>query len=66
MGCCNVQPLHRIVSKEFCDEAHRLGLFIHPFYADDQAGMTRLIECGVDGILTNYPQRLIRLRKTLS
>ncbi|MEE2872812.1 MAG: glycerophosphodiester phosphodiesterase family protein, partial [Candidatus Latescibacterota bacterium] len=34
MGCCNVQPLHRIVSKEFCDKAHRLGLFIHPFYAD--------------------------------
>ena len=66
MGCCNVQPLHRIVSKEFCDKAHRLGLFIHPFYADDQAEMTRLIECGVDGILTNYPQRLIRLRKTLS
>ena len=66
MGCSNVQPLHSIVSRKFCDEAHRLGLFIHPFYADDEAEMTRLIECGVDGILTNLPQRLIQLRETLT
>ena len=66
MGCSNVQPLHSIVSRKFCDEAHRLGLFIHPFYADDEAEMTRLIECGVDGILTNFPQRLIQLRETLT
>jgi len=26
--------------------------------------MTRLVECGVDGILTNFPQRLIQLRES--
>jgi glycerophosphoryl diester phosphodiesterase len=66
MGCSNSQPLHRITTSEFCDQAHRLGLFVHPFYADDETEMMRLIECGVDGILTNYPERLIQLRKTLT
>lgn len=65
MGCSNVQPLHRITTSAFCEEAHRLGLFVHPFYADDEAEMTRLIKCGVDGILTNYPSRLIQLRERL-
>jgi hypothetical protein len=27
--------------------------------------MQRLIDCGVDGILTNCPHRLIALRQTL-
>ena len=64
MGCSNVQPLNSITTDEFCEEAHRLGLIIHPFYADDTAEMMRLIECGVDGILTNFPERLIELLKS--
>jgi glycerophosphoryl diester phosphodiesterase len=61
MGCSNVQPRNDITTRAFCDEAHRLGLIVHPFYADDETEMVRLIECGVDGILTNEPQKLIQL-----
>jgi glycerophosphoryl diester phosphodiesterase len=35
---------------------------VNPFYADDPQEMRRLIECGVDGILTNFPDRLLDLR----
>jgi glycerophosphoryl diester phosphodiesterase len=64
-GCTNIQPLHRITTQALCDEAHHLGLVVHPFYADDEPEMQRLIDCGVDGILTNCPHRLIALRQTL-
>lgn len=61
MGCSNSQPLNTITTRQFCDEAHQLGLIVHPFYADDEAEMERLIECGVDGILTNEPEGMMRL-----
>jgi len=61
MGCSNSQPLNTITTREFCDEAHQLELIVHPFYADDETEMLRLIECGVDGILTNQPERMIQL-----
>jgi glycerophosphoryl diester phosphodiesterase len=35
---------------------------VNPFYADDLAEMRRLIACGVDGILTNFPDVLLALR----
>jgi len=35
---------------------------VNPFYADDEAEMRRLIACGVDGILTNHPDLLPRIR----
>lgn len=42
-GCTNSQPLNRITTKDFCNQAHALGLTVHPFYADDEAEMLRLI-----------------------
>jgi len=35
---------------------------VNPFYADDETEMRRLIVCVVDGILTNYPDRLLEVR----
>ncbi|MBI3921412.1 MAG: hypothetical protein HY318_08360, partial [Armatimonadetes bacterium] len=58
-GCYCMQPSNQIVTPGLCFAAHRAGMRVHPFYADDEAEMVRLIHCGVDGILTNYPARLI-------
>lgn len=39
-------------------EAHAAGLAVIPWTIDDPATMASLIDAGVDGIITNYPDRL--------
>jgi len=58
LGCRILQPGHAGVSRELVEAAHRDGMEVNVFYADDEAEMRRLIAMGVDGILTNCPARL--------
>ena len=62
VGCTILQPGNQQVDAAFVEEAHRHDLEVNPFYADDEAEMQRLIDCGVDGILTNRPDRLKAIR----
>jgi glycerophosphoryl diester phosphodiesterase len=39
-------------------EAHAAGLAVIPWTIDDAATMTSLIDAGVDGLITNYPDQL--------
>ena len=58
LGCRILQPGNGMTDAAMVSEAHALGMEVNPFYADDEDEMRRLIECGVDGILTNHPARL--------
>jgi|TARA_B100002003_G_scaffold247119_1_gene278055 glycerophosphoryl diester phosphodiesterase len=58
IGCTILQPGNAMVDASFVKNAHAHHLEVNPFYADDKAEMKRLIACGVDGVLTNYPDRL--------
>ena len=40
------------------EEAHAAGLAVVPWTIDDPATMESLIDAGVDGLITNYPDRL--------
>ncbi|HOF87270.1 MAG TPA: glycerophosphodiester phosphodiesterase family protein [Armatimonadota bacterium] len=62
VGCRILQPGHQQVDAAFVSDAHRHGMTVNPFYADEPEEMRRLIACGVDGILTNHPDRLLALR----
>jgi glycerophosphoryl diester phosphodiesterase len=64
IGCRILQPGNRDVTKQLIEEAHRYGMEVNPFYADDVEEMGRLIACGVDGILTNRPDVLLEVRTT--
>lgn len=46
------------VTREMVRDAHRAGLLVVPWTVDDPATMQSLIDKGVDGIITNYPDRL--------
>jgi len=51
----------QIVSKDFVETAHRRNLKVHVWTINETADMQRLIEMGVDGIMTDYPDRLLKL-----
>lgn len=53
-----VSPEVRLVTQELVDEAHARGLGVIPWTVDDQPTMRRLIGYGVDGLITDYPDRL--------
>ncbi len=51
-----------MVDKALVDELHRAGRRIIAWTANSDADLTRLIACGVDGICTDYPERVVALR----
>ena len=51
-------PFYRELRKPALDEAHRFGLRVVVWTVNDPADMASLIDLGVDGIITDYPDRL--------
>ncbi len=50
-----------VVSKDFVEAAHRRNLQVHVWTINDADEMRRLLEMNVDGIMTDYPDRLLNL-----
>lgn len=50
-----------VVTPGFVREAHARGLQVHVWTVSEAGDMRRLIDWGVDGIITDYPERLIAL-----
>ncbi|MDF9751585.1 glycerophosphodiester phosphodiesterase family protein [Arthrobacter sp. ES3-54] len=53
-----ISPTFRSVTPGMVAEAHELGLPVIPWTVNTTADMTRLMDLGVDGIITDYPTRL--------
>ncbi|WP_194164983.1 glycerophosphodiester phosphodiesterase [Pseudactinotalea sp. HY160] len=60
--CTQVPVRHRgatIVTGSFVRSAHLLGLPVHVWTIDEPAEMRRLLDAGVDGIVTDRPDTLV-------
>ena len=53
----------RIVNRRFIDAAHARNMRVQVWSINDVTSMQRLLELGVDGIMTDYPQRLMEVLK---
>jgi glycerophosphoryl diester phosphodiesterase len=57
-GCALWSPFFREVTAKRVAEAKRLGLAVVPWTVNERADAERLLELGIDGIITDYPDRL--------
>ncbi len=53
-----INPRFDLARPELCADAHRRGLQVYVWTVDDKPTMRSLIARGVDGIMSNYPERL--------
>ena len=56
-GATVLSPYDALTTPELIGEAHRLGLVVTPWTVNEPAEMARFIELGVDGFVTDYPDR---------
>ena len=53
-----VHPAVRFVTARFVADAHRRGLRVFPYTANGPSEIARLRRLGVDGVFTDYPERV--------
>jgi glycerophosphoryl diester phosphodiesterase len=56
-----LSPEHPLVTRELVEEARHLRMAVIPWTVDQAPDQRRLLQLGVDGIITNYPDRLLHL-----
>jgi glycerophosphoryl diester phosphodiesterase len=55
----------RVLTKRFVAGAHNLNLEVHAWTINEVSDMRRMLSLGVDGIITDYPDRLIDLLRKM-
>ena len=53
-----IGPSQSDVDADLVEAAHALCLDVHPYTVNEKKDMKRLIRLGVDGMFTNFPDRL--------
>jgi glycerophosphoryl diester phosphodiesterase len=56
-GCGTWSPYFRELNASAVVEAHALGLKVVPWTVNDPADLLRVIDMGVDGLITDYPDQ---------
>ncbi|MBN1533924.1 MAG: glycerophosphodiester phosphodiesterase [Spirochaetes bacterium] len=57
-GADVISPYYLYCSSEFMRKCHEKKLLVIPWTVNEPEAMKRLLECGVDGIISDYPDRL--------
>jgi glycerophosphoryl diester phosphodiesterase len=61
LGCEGLNPHWSQVDKDLVERAHGVGLAVHVYTVNEVEAMRRLLDLGVDGLFTNFPDRLRKL-----
>ena len=64
-GLDGLNPKCSLATKKLITYSHQLNKTIYVWTIDNDIDMIRFILCGVDGIITNYPQILKKISKTI-
>jgi len=51
----------RLVDRRFVTAAHAKNIAVHVWTVNEEADMQRLIAMGVDGLMSDYPRRVLKL-----
>jgi len=62
-GAKALSPVHTMTTKELVTDAHGQGLAVIPWTVDEPSRMHEVIDTGVDGLITDYPDRLRKVLK---
>jgi glycerophosphoryl diester phosphodiesterase len=54
-------PDYSLVDAALVDRVHARGMQLVPWTVNDRSAMRRLIEAGVDGLITDYPNRAVEV-----
>ena len=63
LGAYSVHLSLEFVDRTFVEDAHLCGLQVFVFTVNDPDDIRRMEELGVDGVFTNYPERVLRHNK---
>lgn len=50
-------------TKQVVEEAHALGMAVVPWTADHEVTITKLLDDGVDAVISNYPERVLAVAR---
>lgn len=56
-----ISPNYTTIDKDFVEQAHRAKVQVLPWTVNDQASMKKMAELKVDGIISDYPDKLVTL-----
>jgi glycerophosphoryl diester phosphodiesterase len=56
-----LHPELPFISERLIERAHREEILVNPWAVNDEAEMRRMIVMEVDGIITDFPERLLRI-----
>lgn len=58
IGCVSIHPNAEIVDPELVEVTHRHGMKLYAFTVNERSVMKKLLQMGVDGCFTDYPDRM--------
>jgi glycerophosphoryl diester phosphodiesterase len=66
VGAQVISPAHELVDEGLVERAHAAGLAVLPWTVNDPERMVELVRAGVDGLVTDYPDRAVSVLTPMS